>query len=267
MKAMEKQWGLIFSGGGAKGSYEIGVWHALKELGFEKKITAVSGASVGSLNAALFAAGDYKRAEDIWKKVTPLWFLDLNSQEIMIQSLAITDYIKDLLEDRKNGGIFSREGLLDIMKYDIDLQVVSESKCNVYANASYEHRGRNQIEYFHLNGMGKEEIKEVLLASSAMPFIYEPVNINGVLYRDGGIVDNIPVYPLVRDGFHHLIVVKLEKNGYVEKSLYKNREVIEIVPSKDLGNFFDGTIDFSHQNILKRMELGYHDALEILNSY
>ena len=42
--------GLALEGGGAKGSYEIGAYIALKELGF--KFDAVAGTSIGSLNAA-----------------------------------------------------------------------------------------------------------------------------------------------------------------------------------------------------------------------
>ena len=49
-------------GGGGKGSYQIGVWRAIRELGLEKWITAVSGTSVGALNAALFAKGDFEKA-------------------------------------------------------------------------------------------------------------------------------------------------------------------------------------------------------------
>ena len=44
--------GLVLEGGGGKGSYQIGVLKAIRELGLEKKIVAVSGTSVGALNAA-----------------------------------------------------------------------------------------------------------------------------------------------------------------------------------------------------------------------
>lgn len=264
---MEQEWGLVFSGGGAKGAYEIGVWRALRELGWEEKITAVSGASVGSLNAVLFAAGDYERAENVWRKVTPAQFLELNSSQLSAQGFPGTAYVREFVDDVKNSGIFSREGLLEIMAEEIDWQAVSAGRHRLYANASYEHRGRSLVEYFSLNGKSRAEMTEILLASSAMPVVYEPVNINGILYRDGGVVDNTPVYPLARDGFEHLIIVRLDRNGYVEKSLYKNREVIEIVPGSDLGNFFDGTVDFSHENIIKRMEMGYYDALFTLRQY
>ena len=47
--------GLVLSGGGAKGAYEVGVWQALEEAGIASNITAISGTSVGAINAALFA--------------------------------------------------------------------------------------------------------------------------------------------------------------------------------------------------------------------
>ena len=44
---MEKL-GLVLAGGGGKGAYEIGVWQALRDLGLEQSVTAVSGTSVGA---------------------------------------------------------------------------------------------------------------------------------------------------------------------------------------------------------------------------
>ena len=43
--------GLVFSGGGGKGAYQIGVWKALREYGIEAD--CVAGTSVGALNGAL----------------------------------------------------------------------------------------------------------------------------------------------------------------------------------------------------------------------
>lgn len=59
--------GLVLSGGGAKGAYEVGVWQALHEAGLARDVTAVSGASIGAVNAALFASWpDLKGAEVLW---------------------------------------------------------------------------------------------------------------------------------------------------------------------------------------------------------
>ena len=59
--------GLVLSGGGAKGSYEVGVWQSLHETGLADEVAAISGTSIGAVNAALFASwSDPKGAENLW---------------------------------------------------------------------------------------------------------------------------------------------------------------------------------------------------------
>ena len=53
---------LVLAGGGARGSYQVGVWRALAELGWRPQI--ITGTSVGSLNGAMFAL-DLGLARDI----------------------------------------------------------------------------------------------------------------------------------------------------------------------------------------------------------
>ena len=55
--------GLVLAGGGARGSYQIGVWRALDELGWTAG--AVTGTSVGCLNGAMYALGQYETARDM----------------------------------------------------------------------------------------------------------------------------------------------------------------------------------------------------------
>lgn len=58
---------IVLGGGGTKGSYEIGVWKALLELGISYDI--VTGTSIGAINGALMVMGDYKRAVSLWQKL------------------------------------------------------------------------------------------------------------------------------------------------------------------------------------------------------
>ena len=58
---------LVLSGGGSKGSYQIGVWKALKELNI--KFDIVTGASVGALNGAMYVQNDFRKAINIWRKI------------------------------------------------------------------------------------------------------------------------------------------------------------------------------------------------------
>ncbi len=78
-----KQYGLVFSGGGSKGAYEIGAWRALRELGIDRYINGVSGSSIGAFNTALFMQGDLERAENLWRELTKGDFINLNFEKII----------------------------------------------------------------------------------------------------------------------------------------------------------------------------------------
>ena len=68
MCAFAESFGLVLSGGGAKGAYEVGVWKALDDYGITDEIKVISGSSVGALNAALFVCTDTKTAETLWRE-------------------------------------------------------------------------------------------------------------------------------------------------------------------------------------------------------
>lgn len=66
---MNKGYGLVLNGGGAKGAYQIGAWAALRQLELYDEITAVSGTSVGALNALLISQDDFDKAINVWKTI------------------------------------------------------------------------------------------------------------------------------------------------------------------------------------------------------
>ena len=68
-KIPEREYGLVLSGGGAKGAFEIGVWRWLERTGLIRKIKGISGTSVGALNSILFSCTDLEEAEEIWRSI------------------------------------------------------------------------------------------------------------------------------------------------------------------------------------------------------
>ena len=58
---------IVLSGGGSKGSYQIGAWKALKKL--KIKYDIVTGTSVGALNGALLVQNSYYKAVKLWKNI------------------------------------------------------------------------------------------------------------------------------------------------------------------------------------------------------
>ena len=52
---MKHKIGLVLGGGGGKGAFQVGVWKALCEYKLDKKISCMSGSSIGALNSVLFS--------------------------------------------------------------------------------------------------------------------------------------------------------------------------------------------------------------------
>ena len=246
----QNEWGLVLAGGGGKGAYQIGAFKALWENNLQDYITAVSGTSVGALNAVLFAYGDENVARDVWSHITPKQFLEISPEMI------------DFKE-----GIVSRDGLLEIFDNYVNMEEIRTSDKAIYVAATeFDEYGTGQGEakYFKLNYMPVDDMKKILLASSALPIIYSPVDIDGRMYRDGGLKDNLPIEPLYRDGIRHFIVIGLSTERRIDYERYPDAEFVYIKPSRDIGDFWDGTLDFTFKGAKVRMELGYLDAVRTL---
>lgn len=257
-----ERWALTLAGGGGKGAYEIGVWQALREIGLEKNLIAVSGSSSGALNAALISLNEFDKAKTIWSSIMPKQFLDINYDTII-------GPLNTLVKRTLTAGLCSRDGLIEIIDKYLNLEQLAGARIPAYVSISRYSSDcidclseKPQVEYISLSEVSPDDARQFLLASSAMPYIYPPEIIHGNVYRDGGLADNVPIYPMTSVGADNLIVVKLEPDDKVDTSLYsKFKEVVEIIPSREIGDLFDGTLEFTSRNVMFRMLLGYHDTL------
>lgn len=255
--------GLVLAGGGGKGAYHVGVWKALKEYGLDLRIMAISGTSVGALNAALFTSTSINEAANVWSAISPDKILSFN-----VSGMSRTfhrhgfDLPLKIVERFAGRGVFSREGLTRIIKDSVNLSDINKDSMLLYATA-YDEKLRRP-HYFLLNQLNDEDKLNALLASSALPFIFDPVKIDGQTYWDGGLIDNTPVLPLYDLGCPYIIVVHLNRMTVIDHSKYPGAKIIEIFPKSSLGEFVDGTLDFNSSNANKRMIQGYADANDIL---
>lgn len=248
----ENEWGLVLAGGGGKGAYQVGAFRALRERGIDNYITAVSGVSVGALNLVLFAYNDQKMAEDVWRNISPKQFLSVDPELI------------DFKE-----GLMSRDGLTEILDNYIDMELIRKNERTLYvALTQVDASGNAQsglARYFSLNYQGDGRIRKLLLASSALPIIYEPVEIDGKLYKDGGLKDNLPIAPLYAEGIRHFIVIGLSPKTNINYDRFPGAEFVLIKPGEHIGGFWDGTLDFSPEGARIRMDIGYMDAIRELD--
>ena len=118
-----------------------------------------------------------------------------------------------------------------------------------------------------MNYKPEQEIRDILLASSALPILYAPIRINGNVCRDGGLTDNLPIQPLYIEGIRHFIVVGLSENTNIPYDKYPDAEFLLVKPEQYIGDLLDGTLDFSSKGAKRRIQVGYIDAVRNLEFY
>lgn len=269
--------GLVFGGGGAKGAYEIGAWKAICKMNINSSIRIYAGTSIGAINIALIQLLDYEQVSRLWLK---------NNMERIFAAGGINyKEIIDIIFNIRNGekinfdGLLSRDGLTELLhkigidklenlKYDFYATAVniSESSKNVNfikpALDWYDGKKTGITEYINLKNRDYDFIEKMLLATSSLPIVYPPVEIEGNYYVDGGINDNLPIYPIYNRGFKKIIAVSTErmnKNILIKK--FPHAEILLIHPSVYLGNLFNGTLNFNSRKLNQMYRLGYNDAL------
>ncbi|SHM35890.1 patatin-like phospholipase family protein [Halanaerobium congolense] len=160
--------GIALSGGGVKGFAHLGVLKALEEKGIEADVLA--GVSAGAIVGSFIAAG---------KK--PLEVMEL------INESDFFDFAKLSLPDR---GIFTLDNMTENLEKSLGIKSFEELKIPFYVGAANIERAR--MEYFD-----KGDLIKIIQASSSIPVLFSPVEINGELYVDGGLFENLPVNPLL----------------------------------------------------------------------
>ena len=76
---------LVLAGGGARGSYQVGVWRALMELDWHPQI--ITGTSVGGLNGAMFVLDRYETARDMWLTIRSRDVMELPEENADLSAL------------------------------------------------------------------------------------------------------------------------------------------------------------------------------------
>ena len=234
--------GLVLGGGGGKGAYQIGVWKALKEYKIDKYINYISATSIGSLNSLLFVSGNLDKAIDTWTSI---------NKEVALTKKSFRDVVS-------KKSLYSREGFINLADKCVDFDKVSNSKIKVWVTATPVSKNvKGAPTTFCLNGKSKEEIMNIVLASSAIPVVFEPVYINGIKYRDGYMVDNNPVRVLKNEGCKLIFVVPLKEFSVAYECADEDTTVIDFVSGYNDYGIIDGTLDFVGERAKMRIDHGY----------
>ncbi|MGQ1787257.1 MULTISPECIES: patatin-like phospholipase family protein [unclassified Saccharicrinis] len=162
--------GIVFSGGAVRGFAHLGVIKALHEAGVKPDV--ISGVSAGSIVGAFYADG-YEPDE----------ILDIFEQK------KFYDLVSVLF---KNSGLLDIGGLKKLLKNNLRAKSFDELKKPLYVTLTNLETGG--AEYFK-----KGNIVDIVLASSSIPVLFKPRKINKRIYVDGGLVNNLPTEPIVKE--------------------------------------------------------------------
>lgn len=205
--------GLVLSGGGAKGFAHIGVIKVLENAGV--KIDYIGGTSVGSVIGALYASG-YNAAQ-----------LDSIFRDTDFNNL-ITDYIPRSSKNfyaKRNDELYAFSLPVNNFKVGIPLSL-SKGMYNynllnrLFKNVRDVHDFNKlpipflciatDIETGQQIVLDKGYLAKALLASSAFPSIFSPVELDGKLLVDGGVSNNFPVDEIRKLGADIIIGVDVQ---------------------------------------------------------
>lgn len=243
--------GLCLSGGGTRGVFHIGVLSALMELKIYP--TIVSGTSAGALVGALYCAG-VEPSVILEEAKSVKWYHFLGAR-IPKNGLSDLSIIKQLLQKYISKDEFES---LNIPLY-VATTNMSLGEVSVFSTGP---------------------IFQAVMASCAVPFLFEPVMIDQHIHMDGGITMNLPVSPIVslcdqviasniipiesmavnkikgiQQTLTRVLEISIDQNTKSQKPLaHKMIETAEICKYK--------RYDLNNPDAL--YELGYKTAMEIL---
>lgn len=256
-----KQYALAFAGGGARGAYEVGVWNALSQAGLH--FDAVSGTSIGSMNAAFVATDELERAKRIWVNLTYSHVME--GDPALYDKLSKKDYSNLDLKKTADFIIRTIKGkgidispMRETLRKVIDEKAVRESAIDYYiVTCSLDDFKELEI---RAKDLGDGELYDMLLASAYLPvFRNEPLR--GKRYLDGGLMDVLPVHVLVENGYKNIIGVSCNAVGYKRPiEVPEDVTIWEVKPRVSIGN----VLEFDPRQSAENLKIGYFDGLRLL---
>ncbi len=239
---------IVLSGGGAKGSYQLGVWKALRELHIRYDI--VTGTSIGALNGVLMCEKSYFKAKEIWKTINLEYLfneLPKSNKSIDIVKLFSSNFIK-------NGG-------MDIKKIETIIEKCVNKRKFYNSNidfglVTYNATTRKPL-ILTKEDIPSNKLVDYLMASATCYPAFKMKEIDGNKYIDGGYYDNLPVELAIELGAEFLIIVDLKAPGFKKKSS-KQVDSIIIKPKNSISFF----LNFDEETAKQNIRFGYNDTLK-----
>jgi NTE family protein len=229
--------GLVLSGGGAKGFAHIGVLKALEKAGV--KIDYIGGTSMGAVVGGLYASGyNASQIDSI--------FYNTDFDELL------QDYIPRASKsfyEKRNDEMYAISLPFNKLKIGIPI-ALSKGMYNYNLLSKLTHKVRHVKDFNKLpipflcvaTDIEKGEpvvlqsgyLAQAMLASSAFPSLFSPVEIDGKLLIDGGVVNNYPAEEVRKMGADIIIGVDVQDDLKDRKSLKDATRILVQITNLDM---------------------------------
>jgi len=208
---------LIMSGGGAKGAFQAGVIEQLNKQGWEPD--AVAGISVGALNGVMVATGRSNDLTKIWQ--------DLREEQVLIRR-KIDRKAKSFLLHRigvakPTLGFFDNSPLRQKLRDSVGNQFRTHFYCgtvNIETGEYVEHVARPMMVPWNL--------LDAVIASTAIPVVFDPVKLNGSLHVDGGVRHINPIGRILNDHTPEEVIFITSRQFDAEPERQQVRDLVDI---------------------------------------
>ena len=245
---------VVLGGGGSKGAYQIGVWQALRELDLDYQV--VTGTSVGALNGALMAQGEFDAAWNLW------WNMD-NAQ--VMEGIPSGGNTPDsrLAVYRAFVREMVQKGGLDISPLEETIRsILDEEKLRAsgveYGIVTVDMERFTPVRMF-LRDMPPGSVADYMIASASCFPAFKPRTIEKARFIDGGYYDNLPVEMATQAGLPLTEIWAVEVDGVGIRRRFKPNVPLHLVRCCwDLGNF----LIFEKEQARRNIRLGYWDAMK-----
>ncbi|MBQ7363864.1 MAG: patatin-like phospholipase family protein [Clostridia bacterium] len=226
--------GLVLSGGLAKGAYQIGALRAICEYFKPEDIEYISSSSVGALNAYAFSSDNLEVGARMWEELTP------GDEKKLVTKVMKSDYLKGCTLGLAQKHVLSKKQYVSVFRLK-EMDVL----------------------YVDVGHKEPDEAALYLQAAVAMPVFSRAVKINKKKYYDGGTIDNIPVFPLLKHNLDYIICIYFDEYFSFEKTDVDDK-IIKITFGRD-EKVMANSIWFTKEGTERMMQEGYERAKEVLD--
>lgn len=196
---------LVLGGGGMRGYAHIGVIRALERLGL--RVDEVVGTSMGAVMGGLLAVGHDSHA------------IERVAGEISLKDYFKLNLLKFLVKGYRHASVYKGKTFLQFLRRHLPAAHFADLPRPFFCNALSLTSGASQ--FFGLPGADHVPVADAVYASACLPGVFEPIELDGDHYIDGGMTETLALRLARARGAELVIGVDLSHRDLHKQTPYR----------------------------------------------